>query len=97
MRMGCGRGERIEIPAGLGRFEIAMHGGPWRCTALGDHVAGTAFTLSALRRNAEFELDVVEAHAGSHMAGNLAVGNSVAYADDHGGKRVWLAVEDVQL
>ena len=48
------------------------------------HVAGTTFTLTALRGHAEFELDLVKAHAGAGVTGNFTVGDSAADTDDHG-------------
>ena len=59
-------------------------------TALGDDVACAGFTLTALRRHAQFELDFVETHASTHVARNFAVRYTVADADDHG-KSGWLA------
>ena len=63
-----------------------------RGTALRDHVARTAFTLTTLRGHAEFKLHFVESHAGSHMTCDFTVRNPAAYANDHGGEAAWLAV-----
>lgn len=52
--------------------------------ALGNNVAGTTFASSALRGYTQLELNLVETHAGTGMAGDFTVRNSVADADDHG-------------
>ena len=55
-----------------------------RGTALSDYFACATLTLAALGGNAEFKLDFVERHAGSHVACDFTVGDSAAYANDHG-------------
>jgi hypothetical protein len=58
--------------------------GPWAtCAALGYNVTGTTFALPALGGDTQLELDLVEAHACACMAGNFAIRNPVADADDH--------------
>lgn len=59
-----------------------------RNTALRDDIARAPFALATLRRHAEFELDVVKTQTGTYMTGDFAVRNSMAYTDNHGGKRV---------
>lgn len=56
--------------------------------ALCHQVAGAAFTVAALGGNTQFQLDLVKAHASPGEAGNLAVGDAVADADDHGEPRL---------
>ena len=52
--------------------------------ALVNHVPGAPFALSALRRHAQFKLDFVKAHASAGVAGNVAVRDAAADADNHG-------------
>ena len=55
-----------------------------RGAALGDDLACATFALAALGGNTEFKLNFVERHAGSHVACDFTVGDSAAYANDHG-------------
>jgi hypothetical protein len=52
--------------------------------ALLDQIAGTAFAATAASGNTQFKLDVVKAHTGVRLAGDLAVGHSVADTNNHG-------------
>lgn len=54
-------------------------------TALCDYIASAVLAAATLGGHAGLELDLVKTHAGMRMTGNVAVGHSVAYADDHGG------------
>lgn len=56
------------------------------CMALGYQVARTAFAVATLGGNAQFQLDFVKTHACPGKTCNLAVGDAVADADDHGGQ-----------
>ena len=64
--------------------------------ALCDHIACAALALAALGGDAEFELHFVEGHPSAHVARDLTVRHSAAYANDHGGGRQsgWLLVGD---
>ena len=53
--------------------------------ALVDHVPSAPFALPALRRHAQFKLDFIKAHASTGVAGNVAVRDAAADADNHGG------------
>ena len=52
--------------------------------ALVDHVPSAPFALPALRRHAQLKLDFIKAHASTGVAGNVAVGDAAADADNHG-------------
>lgn len=52
--------------------------------ALCHQIAGAAFTVAALGGNTQFQLDFIKTHACPGEAGNLAVRDAVADADDHG-------------
>jgi len=58
------------------------------CAALVDHITGAAFAAAALGGNAEFELDLVEAHACAGVADDVTVRDAAADTDDHGGGSV---------
>lgn len=59
--------------------------------ALRHHVPGATFALTALRCNAQFELDFLKAHTCTGVAGNVAVRDAMANTDDHDAGRVgWL-------
>jgi hypothetical protein len=68
-------------------------GGRAAGAALRHHVAGAAFALAALGGNAEFELDLVKAQACTGMAGNFAVRDSAADANDH--ELAWLVIDSI--
>jgi hypothetical protein len=68
-------------------------GGRAAGAALRHHVAGAAFALAALGGDAEFELDLVKAQACTGMAGNFAVRDSAADANDHG--VAWLVIDSI--
>ena len=55
--------------------------------ALRHYFACRLLTAATLRGDAELELDVIKAHAGTDMAGNLSVGNAAADTDNHGNRR----------
>ena len=65
----------------VGLLDIGCRAG---AAALVDHVPGASFALSALRRHAQFKLDFVKAHASTCVAGNVAVRDAAADADNHG-------------
>jgi len=67
-----------------------------RGAALGHHVTRTTLAAAALGGHAEFELNLVESHAGTRMPRDLAIGNSATHADDHGGQQMagWLGCGD---
>jgi hypothetical protein len=70
-------------------------GGRATGAALRDDVAGAAFALAALRGHAKFKLDLVKAQARTGMAGNFAVGDSAADANDHG--VAWLVIVSIYV
>lgn len=76
-RDGGGKLDRSDIP-------VAPHGSDrMRGTALRNHVARTTLALATLGGHTEFELNLVERHAGTHMPRDFAIRYSTAYANDH--------------
>jgi hypothetical protein len=69
-----------------------VQGRNWlRGTALRHDVPGATFALTALRCNAQFELDIFKAHTSTRVAGNVAIRDAMANTDDHDAGRVdWL-------
>jgi hypothetical protein len=64
-----------------------------RSAALRDDISRAPFTLATLGGHAKFELNLVESHAGPHVACDFSVGDSAADANDHGCESgSWLAV-----
>ena len=55
-----------------------------RGAALSNDFARASLSLTTLSGNTEFKLDFVEGHTGSHVACDFTVGDSAAYANDHG-------------
>jgi hypothetical protein len=68
-------------------------GGRAAGAALRHHIACATFALAALGGYAEFELDLVKAQACTGMAGNFAVRDSAADANDHG--VAWLVIDSI--
>jgi hypothetical protein len=65
-------------PAGRGHGALGV--------AACNDVVGALGAAATLGGNAEFELDLVKAHALAGKFGNLFVANAVADADNHGGE-----------
>ncbi len=57
--------------------------------ALCHYIPRAAFALAALGCNAQLKLDLVKAKTCPRMAGNLAIRNSAADTDNHGGLAGW--------
>jgi hypothetical protein len=52
--------------------------------ALGNHITGAAFAAATLGGDAEFELNLVKAHACAGVARYVTVRDAAADTDDHG-------------
>ena len=80
----CARAERSGHRSAVRRcHHLVQRGYGVRAAALLHDVPRAAFAPAALGGNAQLELDVVEAEPRAHMADDFAVGDPVAYADDH--------------
>ncbi len=84
-------GRRVEPSAGqlpigvrVRRIGLRHHASRVRRKTLLDHIACSALATAADRGHAELELDVIEAHASTHMTSALAIGNLAEDTDDHG-------------
>jgi len=51
---------------------------------LGHHIPGALFTFAALRGYPQFKLDVIKAHARTHVAMDFTVRNAFADTNNHG-------------
>lgn len=76
---GRSHGQR-RLQDGSGGGELRAAGG-----AACDDLAGAAFALTALGRNAQFQLNVFKTQAGTRMTPDIVLGNAMADANDHGG------------
>ena len=52
--------------------------------ALLDNIPCATFTLAALGRYTQFKLNLVKTHSGAGVAGDVAIRNSAANANNHG-------------
>lgn len=68
------------------RLGLAIQrGGRMRRVALRHDIARALFALSALSGNTQFKLNVVKAHARTHVAGDFSIRNAFADTNNHGG------------
>lgn len=83
IRSGGYRGSAAEAAQVRSAF-LPQSGGGVASAALRHDVARTAFAGATAGGYAQLKLNVVEVHAGMSVAGNVAVGNTVANANNHG-------------